>query len=91
MCIKLIDSKENCEDIIRNFYQGIQKNKIEEKDKICQNEKNKIENKNIKVNLLIKKDNNNNYNEIIKKNNENENKNQINNEIKKKKYKKIKT
>ncbi len=85
MCIKLIDSKENCEDIIRNFYQGIQKNKIEEKDKICQNEKNKIENKNIKVNLLIKKDNNNNYNEIIKKNNENENKiKKENNEIKKK-------
>ena len=61
MCIKLIDSKENCEDIIRNFYQGIQKNKIEEKDKICQNEKNKIENKNIKVNLIEnKKDNNKN-------------------------------
>ena len=36
-CIKLIDSKENCEDIIRNFYQGIQKNKIDDKDKIFLN------------------------------------------------------
>ena len=85
-CIKLIDSKENCEDIIRNFYQGIQKNKIDDKDKICQNE-NKKENKNIKVNLIEnKKDNNKNGK--INKDNENGNKKQIkkenNNEIKNK-------
>ena len=89
-CIKLIDSKENCEDIIRNFYQGIQKNKIDDKDKICQNE-NKKENKNIKVNLIAnKKDNNNNRNEKINKDNRNKNQiNKENNEIKNKEKQKF--
>ncbi len=30
MCIKLIDSKNNCEDIIKNFYHGISKNKTDD-------------------------------------------------------------
>ena len=71
MCIKLVDSKENCEDIIRNFYQGIQRNKIEEKCKFFQNEK-KIENNNIKVNLIgcVKDGLNENKEQEEKENNE---------------------
>ena len=71
MCIKLVDSKENCEDIIRNFYQGIQRNKIEEKCKFLKNEK-KIENNNIKVNLIgcVNNDLNENKEQEEKENNE---------------------
>ena len=71
MCIKLIDSKNNCEDIIKNFYHGISKNKTDDnKNNNDDKKENKINEEEEKENLKEKKEkkklNNNDKNENIK-------------------------
>ena len=57
MCIKLIDSKNNCEDIIKNFYHGISKNKTDDnKNNNNDKKENKINEEEEKENLKEKKE-----------------------------------